>query len=432
MLRRLDHAGSLPRGADVARRAIPQEEIAHLLAGTPYIDRFREEFPDPGNRRFSSSLELGYRISTTPVAPGIGYDADNWSGARELDDESEPIYAPRVAYIATDWLAGVLGTQRDGDPDAQLILASRLVGAWFGERELGYGIGDGGGIVVANNDLVGGGLFLTRPLDLPIIGATRFEMHLSKVRNVLARDNSQNKTEPWFWTARGSFEPFAGLRFGINRGMMFGGEGNLPVTFSRVAKNIIGIYTDDDVSDSFANQVISVDLRYRIARGFTAYLDWGAEDGAGGWFDVPGILGGLQYARVDSTFDFAVGAEHLQFDRMCCSNSIWYRNSWFRGSWADGDEIIGHPLGGHGREWRIYANGGSMQQRLVGSGALFVRHRKDENIFSPQRSGKSSGVQFTVDYAPTSNVRISGDAMFEAGQSNWNSSRASATLRYSF
>ena len=431
MLRRLDDAGALPRGVDVARKTMPQEEIAQLLSNTPYHARFREEFPDPATRNVNASLDLGYRIHTDGVAPGIGYDNLNWTGPRELDDESDGIYAPHVTFNPTRWLAVTLGTQNDGDADAQLVIAGGRVGAWVGAREMGYGVGNSGGLVVDNNDLLGGGVFLTRPLRLPLIGLTRFEMHASKIDNVFNISGAQEEVEPWFWTARGSFEPFANLRVGINRGMMFGGEGNLPVTFSRVAKNIIGIYTDDDESQ-FANQIISVDFRYRIARGLTAYLDWGADDAAGSWFDVPGILAGVEFVRVDSTYDVAVGMEHLQFDRMCCSNSIWYRNAWFRGSWADGDEILGNPLGGHGREWRIYANGGSLRQRLLASGAVFVRRRQDENLYAPDRAGKSTGVEISGDYAIKPNIRFTFDAMFESGQDGWNTSRVSGAVRYRF
>ena len=431
VLRRLDHAGQLPRGADVARHAIPQEEIAQLLTSTPYLVRFREEFPDPGQDRFNSSLKLGYRVVKDAVAPGVGYDIDNWTGARPLDDESEAIYAPNVRLFATKILAASLGTQDDGDADVQLVVAGGLIGGWIGKRELGYGAGEGGGLVVESNDLAGGGVYLTRPLKLPLIGPTRFEMHLSKIDNEFNDGTSQAEVEPWFWTARGSFEPIANLRIGINRGMIFGGEGNLPVTFNRVAENIIGIYTDDGES-SFANQVISVDFRYRIARGLTAYLDWGADDAAGGWFDVPAILGGLEFVRVDSTYDVAVGIEHLSVARMCCFNSIWYRNAWFRGSWADGDEILGHPLGGNGREWRIFANGGSLNQKLLASGAVFLRRREDENLFAPERAGKSTGVELSADYALSRTLRIGADVIFESGQAGWNSSRGSAAVRYIF
>lgn len=431
VLRRLDHAGQLPRGADVARHTIPQEEIAQLLSSTPYIDRFREEFADPRNRRLSASAEVGYRVSENQVAPGSGYDLQNWSGAREIENDSDFLYAPRTAFLATSWLAAALGTQRDSDLEAQLIVAGGHAGVWVGQRELGYGTGQGGGLVVENNDLVGGGVYLTRPLRLPLIGPTRFEMHLSKIDNEFNDGTSQAEIEPWFWTARGSFEPIANLRIGINRGMMFGGEGNLPVTFNRVAENIIGIYTDDGES-SFANQVISVDFRYRIARGLTAYLDWGADDAAGGWFDVPAILGGVEFVRVDSTYDVAVGIEHLTIARMCCFNSIWYRNAWFRGSWADGEEILGHPLGGNGREWRIFANGGSLNQKLLASGAVFVRRREEENLFVPERAGKSTGVELSGDFALSSSLRITGDVLFESGQTGWNSTRANAALRYIF
>jgi hypothetical protein len=438
VLRRLDAAGLLPRGADVARQTIPQEEIAALLGAsqhpraTAYLRHFRREYHNPESPGFyHSSLRLSYSRSDDLVAPGTGYDVANWSGARDLEDVDDRDAGAAVSFSVTDWLALGVAQATDKFAELQLVLSHKIAGAWIGRREIGYAVGDGGGLVLNAHRFDGAGIFLTRPLRLPIVGATRFETHVSRIDNRLNLSGTENPIDPWFWTARASFEPVTNLRIAINRGMMFGGEGNVPVTFSRVAKNIIGIYTGDD-ENSFANQVLSVDIRYRVP-GFplSAYLDWGTDDAAGAGWDVPGILGGLELTRIDSTYDVAVGVEHLQFRGSCCGNSIWYRNAWFRGSWADGDELLGHPLGGHGREWRVFANGG-IGERVLARAAFFVRRRRAENLFAPDRQGTSNGAQARTDIAVTQRARLWLGGEWEWGANDWNSSRLSATVRYIF
>ncbi len=447
VLRRLDNAGLLPSGADVARQSIPQEEIAGWLAyadsaaGTRYLENFREEYKAAKRGFVQRQVFVGGRTRDGAVAPGTGYDTANWAGARTLDDDTDILYgvsfgltyAPHFALAVN---SGFAGGEPD-EPETQLIAAAGYVGAWFGFRKLGYGVGNGGGLVV--NDYVNQhgnfpqfGVFVPRPLRLPLLGAMRFEMHAGKVDNVLNLNDSERDIEPWFWTARGSVEPFGIVRIGINRGMIFGGDGNTPVTFERVLNNIVGFYTNDGESN-FANQVISIDFRVRVP-GFpvSAYLDWGSDDAAGGWWDVPAILAGAEFTHVDSTFDIAVGAEHVQFARSCCGNSIWYRNAWFRGSWADGDELLGHPLGGHGAEWRVFGNGSWMRGRVNAHAALFTRRRREENILVPAWAGRSTGIAGGGDVRITANIRLLIGGEFEKGSNDWTAARLSAAARRRF
>ncbi len=441
MLRRLDYAGRLPPGADLARQSIPQEEIAALLQAVDhprarvYFEHFRAEFLAPRTDTVSwleRASVLGYERTDGNHAPGVGYDSIAWSGARPLEDESKGRAGVRVGAALAPHFAAAIMTDVGAIDELQLNATAGWLGAWLGRREIGYGMGEGGGLVLNQNRLDAAGVFLTRPLRLPLLGAARFEMHVAQIENVLNLNGVQRDIEPWFWTARGSIEPFANFRIGINRGMMFGGEGNLPITFERVAENIIGIYTSEDESN-FANQVISLDFRYRLPFApLAAYLDWGSDDAAGGWWDVPAIMAGIEYAVVDSAYDVAFGAEHLQFSGTCCSNSIWYRNAWFRGSWANGENMLGHPLGGHGREWRLFANGGWGAGTMMANAAVYARRRRAENILVPAWQGKSTGVRAGAELAPGRTVRLLLDGEIEWGEGDWRTARLSAALRYGF
>jgi hypothetical protein len=437
-LRRLDRAGVLPRGSDVARQSMPQEEIAALLAyadsvrGTNYLPEFRQEFR-PARRDTLTSIRqtliTGFRWTKDLFAPGIGYDTANWSGARPRADERDYLYGFRLAAAFAPHFAVGADLAEIDDADVQLNVSAGYFGAWVGQRPLGYGVGNSGGLVLNAHTLLGGGVFLPKPLHLPALGPVRLEMHVSQIDNVLNLNSVERAIEPWFWTARLSAEPLNALRIGINRAMMFGGEGNVPVTFSRVVKNMLGIYTEN----SFANQVFSVDLLFRVPGApLTAYFDWAADDAAGGWRDVPGLLAGVEYAHIDSNFDIAVGAEHVQFSGVCCSNSIWYRNSWFRGSWADGEDELGHPLGGHGREWRLFGSGSVRGGRYSGRAAVFARDRHAENIFEPAWREKSTGLQGGADVMIIDRVWLQADGEIEWGDADWSASRLSVLFRGRF
>ena len=445
VLRRLDNAGLLPTGADLARQSIAQEEAARLLAhadsaqGTNYLAQFRKDFRAPRRGFVQQTARLGVRGRSGALAPGIGYDTLAWTGARPLEDATDFIYALATGLTYAPHFALAVASDLGGDDDveSQLVFTAGYFGAWAGYRYLGYGTGEGGGLVLNNFLNQSGsvpqfGVFLPRPLRLPLLGNVRFEMHAGKIDNVLNLNGAERDIEPWFWTGRGSFEPFQHLRIGINRAMVFGGEGNSPVTFERLIENIVGIYTDDGESH-FANQIISIDFRLRVPGApLIAYLDWGSEDAAGGWWDVPAILAGAKYAQVDSSYDIAVGVEHVQFARSCCGNGIWYRSAWFRGSWADGEQPLGHPLGGHGREWRLFADGSIGSGRITGSAAIFARHRRAENILAPQRQGKSTGVTAGADAELASRFRLELEGEYERGAADWDSGRWSAALRYRF
>lgn len=400
-----------------------------------YLPHFRSEFRAVRPQRFSlphRETRIGYRSADGAYAPGIGYDSLNWSGARPRAEDEGQFGGVRLSATWSPYIA--LGIMSDNNEleEGQLVGAVGPVGAWLGRREIGYATGDGGGLVLNPQTFDAAGLFLTRPLTLPLLGPIRFEMHVSKIDNVLNFNNEQFETEPWFWTARGSFEPLTNLRVGVTRGMIFGGEGNVPITLSRLAKNLLGVYAGEG-ENSFANQVLSADMRFRMpVIPASIYLEWGTDDAAGAAWDVPGILAGVELVRVDSSYDAAIGIEHVQFSGSCCSNSIWYRNAWFRGSWADGQQALGHPLGGHGREWRVFANAGLADAGILLHAALFSRRRRAENIFVPALAGKSNGFSARADFAPTHGLRLELAGEMERGAEDWGASNFSATLRYRF
>ncbi|MGQ0560345.1 MAG: capsule assembly Wzi family protein [Gemmatimonadota bacterium] len=380
-----------------------------------------------------SSL-ASYHMRENQVLAGIGYDTV-WTGARPLDDERDGEAVVRGS-VTGPFYAAAAGIEGGRVDELQLVLATGILGLWAGRRQLGYASAHGGGIVLdaARFDAIGG--FVRRPLRLPLLGATRFETHLSRIDNVLNRDGVERNTEPWFWTARAAFEPHARLRIGINRGMIFGGEANVPVTAGRLLKNLIGIYSDREGEDSFAAQIVSVDVRYRLRTGalpIALYLDWGADDASGAWWDVPGIVGGIEVSTLPHA-DVSFGVERTEFVRNFTNNSNWYQNAWFRGSWADDGRVLGHPLGGHGKEWRVFVAGGSAPRGISADLAVYSRWRGVQNLFAPQRQGSSAGAAIAADARVNRALRLVLSGEIERGREAdaWTAARGRAGIRYVF
>jgi hypothetical protein len=198
-----------------------------------------------------------------------------------------------------------------------------------------------------------------------------------------------------------------------------------------VIKNLIGVYASNDES-GFANQVISVDFRYRASQTATLYMDWGADDAFGGWWHTPAIIGGVELNMLPR-HDVAFGVERTEFKRQWRTNSIWYQNAWFRGSWADDGVGLGHPLGGHGTEWRFFAEGGSASAGINTKIAGYTRHRRSQNLFAPDRSGRSLGGSVGLDARINRQTRLVLTADGErATDGNWKAFSGQIGLRVHF
>lgn len=440
VLRRLDVAGLVPSGSDIGRSSMPQEEMAALLAfaagndttgpAASYLHRFREEFTparEDGWTRFDASALGMYSVGEDQVRAGIGYDTV-WTGARPVDDQSDIDGLIRTA-VGSRHLGGALVVTSDGVEELQVVLATGAVGVWGGRRELGYATAAGGGILMNKARLDGIGVFLTRPLNVPLFGHLRFEMHGAKIDNVLSLNGTQQAVEPWLLTGRASLQPHARLTIGMNRGMIFGGEGNLPVTAERVLRNLFG-FSNAKGEYSFANQLASLDFRYRPPTGalpLVVYLEWGTEDLSGAWWHVPGISAGVEMSALPRR-DVSVGLERTEFKRNWF-NSHWYQNAWLRGGWADDGIILGHPLAGHGVEWRLFASGGSARG-VTADAAIYRRHRRAQNLFAPERRGLSAGGEVTAEARLNARMRlhISGDVE-HGSESDWTAASARAGVR---
>ncbi|HEU4457265.1 MAG TPA: capsule assembly Wzi family protein, partial [Longimicrobium sp.] len=265
-----------------------------------------------------------------------------------------------------------------------------------GVGEVGYGYARSGGIVLSPADaLPRVELQTTRPVRLPwVLG---YLGDVSAHTFVSLMDEERHPTEPWLWGMRIAARPHERFTIALHRASIFGGEGR-PATVGNLARMLVGIVKSD-----FENQVVSGEVRWRLPTDsllpVTAYLEWGADDGAGAISEVPGRVAGLFLPALPGVPQVGIGGEYTRFGEACCGHGPWYFNGTFRGNWARGDQPLGHPLGGEGWEGAGYAQAELMGSRLRLDGRFFVRERSESslaelgggNLFSPTRTGRSTG-----------------------------------------
>jgi hypothetical protein len=272
--------------------------------------------------------------------------------------------------------------------------------SWVGSRAPAYGPGRGGGIVLSGGASLNGiGAGMTAPVSLPWhlrrVGSVDFEA-------VLARGADNGKVgKPLVLAGRGTLAFRENLVLGVNRGVMFGGEGMPGLNLRRVYWMLVGDhqYENDEWVD-IDNQIASFDLAWRPRPGgvpLLFYLDWGMEDSAGAWIHSPGIVGGMEVVHPHR--GLRVGLEHTHFSPevmpdhgLHFRHSIWYRHGRFEAGWSNGGRLLGHPLGGPGSEWLLHGAVHAADGAWDLQAGLRVRHRHSlQNSFAAYREGRATG-----------------------------------------
>jgi Capsule assembly protein Wzi len=455
-MRRLASANALPPGFDTGARSLRVAEAAHAFAlaaagdgptnglAAAYLDRLAEEFgawTAPRSAAWALRLDgdAGYLGTDGLVRAGVGYEnVDDWTGTEPIPDEAGA--AARVALGATfgghvaALVAPALVAGEATLADAQLVAEAGPLGVWLGRRTPGYGVGRGGTVVLSGSrSLDGGGLYLAEPLTLPWIlralGPIRFETFLSRI------ENGDRITDPWLWGARGSFSPHRRLDFGMNRGAMFGGDGNTPVTARNVLLMLVGEHVDaaqEDERGEFANQLLSADVRWRPPLGtlpLELYAEWGLDDSSGGYWRSPAVIAGIHLAALPGAEGLSIGVERTSFAAGSFKNTMWYRSWSLRGGWTDDRLPLGHPLGGHGTEWLVYGAADVLAARLRVDAGVARRDRAAENLLAPERTGTSTALSLDVAWRAARWLDLSAGVRHEDGTAGWTASRIVTAVR---
>ncbi|MFW6079076.1 MAG: capsule assembly Wzi family protein, partial [Gemmatimonadota bacterium] len=384
-------------------------------------------------------LGTGWDERSGRLLAGTGYEGGRpWSGPRPVPDAAgvasavrwTPSFGRHAGMAVEPVLDGDSARLRAGYVHA----AGYGVELWIGRRAVGYGVGAGGRIVFDGAvPLDGGGLRLADPRMLPgplqHLGPVRFDMVLSRV------DDNGEFERPWLWGMRGAVSPHERVTLGLTRGIMFGGGGNTSPSLRALAYMLVGKHAGR--GGEFDNQVLALDVRWRPPFGpvpFVVYGEWGMEDSAGAWRDVPGVIVGAEVAALPGEPNAGVGVEHVRFWESCCGNPLWYRNWAFQGGWTDGGEPLGHPLGGHGEEWLAYGHADLFDARLRLRVRGFLRRRGSENLFAPARESTSGGGAFEAELRAASSVEAYLSLAFESADvgvedEGWRASSTVAGVR---
>jgi protein-tyrosine phosphatase len=456
--RRLSAAGLTRPAADPADAPMT---VRHARA----VFTYAADLAERGGRRDLAALARGYRLLLDAEADSAGvlaaasvsggwtgsrgealggegyFPGQDFTGAQPLASTNGPAATLSAHGHLLPWLSWSVHGGRLAEqwvvPAATLGFAFGPIDAWAGRRRLHYGAGRGGAIVLGSgmNDLPsfahrtldtfeGIGIHVREPFAFPWIlralGPARIEIVAGRIsRNGLI-------DSPWVVFGRLTGSPF-GDRFmlGVNRGAIFGGEGNA-VTLERLFGLIAGLH-----NAGFENQVISAVMRYRPPLGalpLEVFLEFGADDTAGGVTDVPTYIAGVDVAALPGLPAVSIGFEHARYSGSCCGNPPWYRNVFFRGSWSDEGRLFAHPLGGHGYEWAAHSRIDLPQHGVLLRAEAFTRMRGHENLFAPERRGSSAGGVLSLELRrKRSAVRIEGGI---ERADTWDQHRFSAMLSH--
>jgi hypothetical protein len=377
-------------------------------------------------------IEAGYTGSRGLHRPGVGWREDDWTGAIPMD----PISAPAVG---TELIAGWPGLgvrldargSTDGVEIRDLHVAGELgdVVLWAGRRQFRHGPGGVGGIVFGGEAVITGvGAVVTDPIRLPwilgILGPIGMESFFSKARGGVV------VVDPWLWGARLTATPHPRFRIGASRGTLFGGEGNTPVTLHHALQMLMGMHSGE--AGEFDNHFGAVDVRYRPpGLPLDLYLEWGMNDSAGAWRDIPARLVGVTWPALPFAPTVGLSAEFVHFPAECCGNPMWYRNWAIRMGWTHDGTVLGHPLGGHGNEWSLRADAVAQEGALILDGRVFRRDRGIENLFAPEWTGVSLGGELSLRYQPVSGPGGALRAVLENGH-DWRAGQLFAGVTWSF
>jgi hypothetical protein len=389
----LTHA-EVVRRLRFVRENAPDSAIGRL-AGV-YLDRFLEEFSlsESPVQLYERNVGAQYVSLTGRAAPGTGYIRDeDWTGARPLADVSRPtgvLHASATLSFVAAHLSVAGNREVAVWDETQGIMRLGPLEFWGGRRAPKFG--PASGLVLSGNAYInGGGFELARAVRLPWIlryaGPFHFEAFASRLKE------NGRRSRPWFWGARGSLQPLPYLTLGVNRSAMFGGDGH-PADFIDILQMVAGGYGGQ--SGDFENQVVSVDARLAIAapQPIEFYVEWAADDGSGMWKKAPAITVGSMIPTFRALPSAFAGIEFTTvFRKPECCNTYWYRNVFFRGGWTKDDVPLGHPLGGHGTEWALSLGVDPADARVRLRARLLTRDREEENLFAPERAGRSFGVE---------------------------------------
>ena len=385
-------------------------------------------------RRFARESETGSWISALEVTGGWQASRGGLlTGTSFLEDVDGSSYSgplagadrsTGVARVRTEAGWGPLSvsvtavTYGEARVDEAVIVGDLGPAAlWLGRRRLGLGPTTRGNVVLSPVVAFdGGGVELPGGIALGPLGQLRGQFFLSRL------DRSGVVGRPWFTGARLVLAPRPWLAIGLNRAAVFGGNGNSEgVSLWNLALMSAGITSYLGKDSGFENQVASVDVWMRTRVGATPlalYGEWGFDDIGRAPLNVPGIRFGVELPAIARGHAVSLGIEHGRFAGSCCGSPPWYRHRQLGDGWAVGGVPMGHELGGAGSQWDLRVGYFDEAPALSAVLRVFTRHRGEENMYAPDREGRSWGTGLAADWELRA-VVVRGGVEAEVGEGGW-------------
>jgi hypothetical protein len=384
-----------------SRRAEAERPAMAALA-RGWKEKFRQEWrgiDEKGLLRFlGAQASAGYQWDgvtpePAPVPPAA------WSLTPPKD--STPFVAAGAAASLSDYLSllvAPVGTTWQVRWAGELVTGIGPVSLSAGRApgQTGFAA-PGGGVVLGGQVLRDRVAFqIFRPVDIHI-GLLTFDLSLSR----LGEPHHASNTLLWEWSLQ--YQPVPRLTFALQSGIMMGGATwetltGSPFTFS----DFLHVVTYR--GNGSENNVFSLGARWRLPTEewvpLTVYVDTGADDNGGAWYQAPGLDLGVLVPSLPFAPEVSVGLEWSFFGTLCQPGAPdgglcrppdmplnWYTHPY---SWTLGNLPLGHRMGGSGRELFLYAAADLLDARLLLRGDAFLRDRFSGNLYAPY-TGSSGG-----------------------------------------
>lgn len=219
------------------------------------------------------------------------------------------------------------------------------------------------------------------PGALDILGRIRFTQFIGRMHR------SGDIMHPWLTATRFTFAFSPAFVFGVQRAMILGGEGNEGITARRVFLALIGLTDTEGKTTDFENQVVGVDAFLRLPGNVSLHGEWGADDSGEAFLRVPAFRLGIDWHVLPFAPALGAGLDAVLITPAFDTYPPWYQHLGLGDGWTNEGRLLGHPLGGHGRELSLALTASS--RAVQGMTRLTFRHRGEQNLFAPHLEGNA-------------------------------------------
>jgi hypothetical protein len=429
--------------ADAVTRSGVEAGTRALAPG--FAARFEEEYPSPSGERTlpgGAHAEAGWRADSGIMRAGASFWVDGvgwrYPGPSERADVSAPFARTTVGVGISSAVAASAtlraASSRVVAEEAYVVTSAGPLDVWAGRRGLSAGSAHRTGIVLSEGaTFTGGALELSEGVRPP-----RFLRGMGLIRGalLLARmSRSGPYAHPWFLAQRVSVAPDPRVSIGATRAAMFGGEENIGISARTVALMLLGFSDIAGKDSDFENQVFSMDAMWSTGVGslpLALYTEGGIDDTGFAFMRVSGWIFGAELPSIAGVSGLTIGLEHVRFPKSCCRYPSWYRHGALAEGWTDRGSLIGHPLGGHGTEWSLRWRFDRPGIGVVSGARIFARTRGAENLYAPDREGRSNGGAVEVILRGSRRLRVKTDAQLEYGHGDWRNSSVMIAVEHTF